>query len=142
MPRVPPPPLFPTVCLALVAALGTITGGCLSLGDPTSERDVSGEMMFDGLVRTYRLHVPEGYDPVAATPLLFAFHGVPGTGEDMQAISGFDAVADALRFLVAYPDATSDWAEGCDGCARADGEGVNDVASPWPSSIALLRDGM
>jgi polyhydroxybutyrate depolymerase len=58
----------------------------------------------DGRSRTYRLYVPRSLADGAAAPLLVALHGGGGTGEQFQRTAGFDGLAEANRFLVAYPD--------------------------------------
>jgi polyhydroxybutyrate depolymerase len=60
-------------------------------------------------VRAAVVHVPPAYDGVSPLPLLLAFHGSGSTGEEMQAETGLDAVADSLAFIVAYPDGAPNW---------------------------------
>ncbi|MFQ5571432.1 MAG: alpha/beta hydrolase family esterase [Rhodothermales bacterium] len=91
-------------------------------GDNFSDVLVSG-----GLMRAYAVHVPGSYREDEPVPLLIAFHGVPDTGEGLRRGTGLDDLADEMGWVIAYPNATSDWAEGCDGCARADREGVDDI---------------
>jgi polyhydroxybutyrate depolymerase len=97
----------------------------------------------DGLVRTYRLYVPRSLTKRSA-PLLVAMHGRGGSAKGFESSSGFDGLAEANRFLVAYPDGTfsSDevggrvWnAGGCCGSARQAFDNVNDVRF-----ISLLID--
>lgn len=57
--------------------------------------------------RAYRLYVPEGYDASKPTALLVVLHGCHQTHEDIQKITGFDALADNEQFLVLYPYVTS-----------------------------------
>ncbi|MEC7947408.1 MAG: hypothetical protein VX265_07540 [Myxococcota bacterium] len=51
--------------------------------------------------RTFRLHLPADYDGSGATPLLFAFHGNGGTGEEF--ISPFAPPVDGGAFVGVYP---------------------------------------
>lgn len=60
----------------------------------------------DGRTRSYRLYVPRSLPRDRAVPLLVALHGGFGSGEQFEANSGFDALADSHRFIVAYPDGT------------------------------------
>jgi polyhydroxybutyrate depolymerase len=53
--------------------------------------------------RTYRLHVPAGYNPQTPLPLILVFHGHGGTAASMEAATGFSTLADQQRFLVVYP---------------------------------------
>jgi polyhydroxybutyrate depolymerase len=54
--------------------------------------------------RTFAYYAPASLPP--APPLLIAFHGSGGTGEQLRGQTGyaFDRVADANGFVVAYPD--------------------------------------
>jgi polyhydroxybutyrate depolymerase len=52
--------------------------------------------------RYYHVHVPEHPELGPAAPLVLAFHGSGQTGEDLQARSGLNAVADAQGFIVVY----------------------------------------
>lgn len=55
--------------------------------------------------RTYTLHIPADLAADAAPPLVIVLHSASSSGKAVQAISGFDAEADAHGFIVAYPDA-------------------------------------
>ncbi|OBI45519.1 PHB depolymerase family esterase [Mycobacterium sp. E796] len=88
-----------------------------------SARDLAGTLRSGGMDRTYTLHVPPG-DPVA---LVLSLHGGGGTGTGQQGLTDFDAVADANRLLVAYPDGyDKSWADGR-GASPADRHHVDDV---------------
>jgi polyhydroxybutyrate depolymerase len=45
----------------------------------TKPGDYTFTIQHDGLTRTYRIHVPAGYDPATPAPLLFALHGGGGS---------------------------------------------------------------
>lgn len=79
-----------------------------------------------GRTRTYQIFVPNSVRSDVPAPIMISLHGSPGSGSDMRGISGFDQVARSLQTIMVYPDATSDWAEGCD-CTQADVGGVDDV---------------
>jgi polyhydroxybutyrate depolymerase len=73
-------------------------------------------IVFDGLARTYRIHIPSGL-PVNSTPaLLFVLHGGGGTGEGMERSltrGGFNTLADEQDFIVVYPDGfEKNWNDG------------------------------
>lgn len=57
--------------------------------------------------RAYRLYVPKGHDASKPSALLVVLHGCHQTHEDIQKITGFDAIADREQFLVLYPYVTS-----------------------------------
>jgi polyhydroxybutyrate depolymerase len=60
----------------------------------------------DGLVRSYELHVPTGYDGTQALPLVFVLHGGYGNGTGMQYVTGYSDLADTEDFFVVYPNGT------------------------------------
>lgn len=70
------------------------------------------EIEFDGVMRSFGLHVPAGYDTTVCNPVLLFLHGTdPGpTERDVQATymagSGWDTIAAQHKFLVAYPVGT------------------------------------
>ena len=113
--------------LILVMAMGFgVLSGCSSSGDAEGEDFV--DLIVSGeLDRSFTAYVPASYRDDRATPLMIAFHGVPGVGEGLRRQTNLDDLADRMGWIIAYPNATSDWAEGCDGCARSDREGVDDV---------------
>jgi len=62
------------------------------------------------LTRTYILHIPPGLDSTQALPLVFVFHGIPQTSQDVQIMTGFNAVSDRNGFILVYPDGVDkDW---------------------------------
>jgi polyhydroxybutyrate depolymerase len=68
----------------------------------------------DGRIRRYRLYVPTAIGPGRPGPLVVALHGGLGTAAQFEANSGFDGLAEANGFVVAYPDGIG---------ARPDGSG-------------------
>ena len=57
--------------------------------------------------RVYRVYVPDGFDASKPSALLVVLHGCHQSHEDIQRITGFDALADSEQFLVVYPYVTS-----------------------------------
>ena len=103
------------------AAMGTVTEHTLRTAD--------------GLQRTYRLFVPAGL--AGKAPFLIALHGGLGSGLQFEANSGFDGLATANGFIVAYPDGVTRFADGSGGvrtwnggkcCGPAVTRNVDDVA--------------
>ena len=88
---------------ALIAGLTVML--CLALWRPnaTAAGDPVESIVAGGVVRTYLLHLPTG-GVTPRMPLVLAFHGGGGTGAGMRGLTGFDARADRLRVIVAYPD--------------------------------------
>ncbi len=83
--------------------------------------------------RPYTLHVPSGYDPTKATPLVVMFHGYSVDGPSEELYMGLTAASDASTFLYAYGDGTVDkmgyrfW-NATNACCDLDGIPVDDVA--------------
>jgi polyhydroxybutyrate depolymerase len=88
--------LLPAVALA--AACGA--GGTAT---PASGPHTTGTITVDGILRDYILYTPPGLrsKPV---PLLLALHGGQQYGDAMEQITGFDSLAEADGFIVAYPN--------------------------------------
>ncbi len=74
---------------------------------PTLGRDLSETIQFGGLQRTYRVHLPPQFDGKSKWPVLIVFHGFANDSHSMEALTGFDAIADREKFLVVYPDGVS-----------------------------------
>lgn len=53
--------------------------------------------------RDYLVHVPDRYDPAVPTPLVISLHAAAMWPAHQRHASGWDRVADANGFLVAYP---------------------------------------
>lgn len=62
------------------------------------------------LTRSYRQYLPSGFNPQTeqGLPLIIAFHGI---GDNMTNFSnvGFDNIADTARFIVVYPQGTTNF---------------------------------
>jgi polyhydroxybutyrate depolymerase len=57
-----------------------------------------------GVVRTFLLTIPVGYDPNAPTPLVLNFHGSGSSAAEQSAYSQLDAKGMQRGFIVATPD--------------------------------------
>ena len=68
----------------------------------TYEREL--DIKANGFYRSYRVHVPPGYDAEKPMPLVVVIHGAFDTAEGMETFSGFSALADQKDFLVLYPN--------------------------------------
>lgn len=67
-------------------------------------------LQHDGVERSFFVHVPPG--TADSYPLLIALHPYSSSGLAMAALTGFDAIADAEGFIVAYPNSADDnWGE-------------------------------
>jgi polyhydroxybutyrate depolymerase len=87
---------------------------------------------YNALRRTFLLHIPPGYRPDTPLPLVVVVHGAFSTANKIEKETGFSALADVERFLVAYPEGIGlfglfqHWNAGhC--CGRAAAEQADDV---------------
>ncbi|MCP4418997.1 MAG: prolyl oligopeptidase family serine peptidase [Chloroflexi bacterium] len=81
----------------------------------------------DGRNRHYILHVPTAVSANHPLPLVIVLHGGYGSGARMQKGVGFDAYADELGFLTAYPDAhKAHWHDGRNAAALSTDD-IDDV---------------
>jgi polyhydroxybutyrate depolymerase len=60
-------------------------------------------LTFNGVARTYRLHVPAAFQKNISA-LVIVLHGSGGNGLGMEIGTGFSSLADQVGFAVAYPD--------------------------------------
>lgn len=115
--------ILPVLCLLLVSCLNA----------KTADDDSTDSIVFDGLNRTYLLHIPPSYDKTKPLPLLIALHGGGGTGKNMVKLSrgGLDKLSDKKGFVVVYPDGIEkQWNDGRTGeevKSRAHKENIDDV---------------
>lgn len=56
-------------------------------------------------MRDFRLVVPPGIDGSQPVPLVFAFHGLGDSKENISRYSGFEALAARQKFIAVFPDA-------------------------------------
>lgn len=77
------------------------SSGC---GVPASPGDSIGEVDTPDGPRSYRLHVPKGYDPRRAAALVLSFHGYAQTAEQQDAYSELPALSDAKGFVLVTPE--------------------------------------
>lgn len=75
--------------------------------------------------RTTHVHHPDGAP--AGAPLVIVLHGAGGSGTQVEADLGWDALADRSGFVVAYPDGLDGTWNGGDCCGQARSRGVDDV---------------
>jgi len=90
------------------------------------------EIQFQNLTRHYNVHVPASYDGSNQVPLVLDFHGWTSNPAQQQGLSGFQQLADAVGFIVAYPEGYDpagtqrSWNAGtC--CSPASTSGLDDV---------------
>jgi len=61
-------------------------------------------IIHDGIVRTFKLHVPASYSVNTKTALVIVLHGYTITATDMENGTGMSEKADAEGFIVVYPN--------------------------------------
>ena len=97
-----PTGLLAIVLLLLNVACAKSVETCFD--ETVTAQDYQCALKYDGLRRTFRAHLPSGYDPSRPAPLVFAFHGGIGTGKFMERHTGLNAVANENYFVAVYPD--------------------------------------
>jgi polyhydroxybutyrate depolymerase len=80
-----------------------VAGG-VSTQNSMTPGDSRQSIQWDGLERTFLLHIPTGYDGSKPLPLVFVLHGAGGNGKSMENLTGLSAKADAENFIVVYPN--------------------------------------
>ena len=132
--------------VAAIVATFVLAVSCSTYG-PTFAGDANGwpignsdhAVAVASLTRTFTVHVPprRRLNPAGVTvpwPLVIVLHGSAGDASVIEHESGMDSLADAQRFLVAYPNGTggafglypSDWNAGtC--CGAANRDGIDDL---------------
>ncbi len=107
------------------AACGRQEDGMDGEGKAAGTRDISASLQYDGVERTYLLHLPPSYNGEDELPMVFVFHGGGGGGEGMARVTHMSDVADERGFIAVYPDGIDkNWNDG-----RPEiNPGINDVA--------------
>lgn len=92
--------------MMIIIFLISLFSGCIRRipDDPNTSVE---SITFDGLKRSYRIHVPQNLNNSNPAPLLFVLHGGGGDGERMEeqlTEFGFNKLSDNYGFIVVYPD--------------------------------------
>jgi len=64
-------------------------------------------LTYQGVDRSYRIHVPAGLPPGEEVPLVVGLHGGLGSGQQFEEANHVDEVADEGGFIAVYPDGTT-----------------------------------
>jgi polyhydroxybutyrate depolymerase len=65
-------------------------------------------LIHDGLIRTYRLHIPPGYNPDSLYPMVINMHGLGSNAFEEEVYTAFDSVADTAGIIVVYPNGVNE----------------------------------
>jgi len=88
--------------IVILLSILTITGAAqdVQAGDRIES------MVYDGLTRTYRIHIAASFSKTLSPSLLLVLHGGGGTGKGMVTLTraGFDSLSEREGFIVVYPD--------------------------------------
>jgi polyhydroxybutyrate depolymerase len=72
---------------------------------PTVDLEYYDAMLFDGLERTFFVHLPENYNTAMTYPIVFAMHGGGRLGyEGIEGQSQLSDLSDSENFIVVYPE--------------------------------------
>jgi polyhydroxybutyrate depolymerase len=105
-----------SLCLAPATALAVFTPG-----------NNTRTLTHDSELRAYNVYAPPSYPDTSPVPLVVDLHGFSSNKEQQQGISGWQAKADDLGLLVAYPDGLDNsWNAGvcCGGAVTNDEDDV------------------
>ena len=115
-----------------------LLAGCIATfpeipNPPTGSYRVSTSITYNLSDRTFLLHVPPYYTTNTPLPLVVVLHGAFSSGSQTETETGFSALADTKRFLIAYPEGIwifglfQHWNAGhC--CGKAASSHVDDVS--------------
>ncbi len=73
---------------------------------PERLREFHDALVGDGREDTWYEYIPAGYDPANKTPLVISLHGGLMTGWGQAIYTSWTMMAEALDFIVAFPDAS------------------------------------
>lgn len=100
--------------------------GCGMMGLNVSA-DENATMMHDGAMREYIVHYPKNYDPQKPIPFLFNLHGYTSTNTSQRMYTNMNAKADAVGFIVVYPQGLDNSFNAGDCCGNSSMNDVDDV---------------
>ena len=98
----------------LIIFLTTLSGCVHKI--PEDPNTFEREFLFDGLQRTYKIHIPPSLPENSTPALIFVLHGGGGTGDGMErslTLGGFNTLSDENNFIVVYPNGIErNWNDG------------------------------
>lgn len=116
--------------LVLLAALACRLETSASPSSEAATKTTEGQISSGGVIRTYRLHVPEGFQPANSYPLVLNFHGSGSNALEEENLTDMSAEADAAGFFVVYPQGLDErWNTGPGPDGQADRQFVRDLVA-------------
>ncbi|HIG99102.1 MAG TPA: prolyl oligopeptidase family serine peptidase [Thermoplasmata archaeon] len=107
--------IIPVILIGILCVLPIVLTGCLKK-IPEDPHTVERTIVSDGLLRTYRIHIPPDLPENSTPSLLFVLHGGGGTGEGMErslTLGGFNVLSEEQNIVVVYPDGIEkNWNDG------------------------------
>ena len=97
-----------TTITVLVALLGSLSAPAEAQGPRFPPGDYERTMTFDGLERSFRLHIPPGANSGDPAPLVVGLHGLGSDSELFATFTKMNDKADELGFIMLYPDGTGE----------------------------------
>ena len=120
------------IVLLTIGTLLAVSAGCRQ---PEAEPLYRGaqSIQWDGLERTFNVHLPPSYTASQDWPVVVVLHGGGGSASQVERSTGFSDTADEEGFIAVYPNGTGffdsallTWNAGhC--CGYALGNGIDDV---------------
>jgi polyhydroxybutyrate depolymerase len=89
----------------IVLVIPLLTVACTA-AEPLGAGDHFRSLELGSQKRTYRIHVPPGYNAARPMPLVLALHGATMSARAMEGFSGLSKKADEAGFIVVYPNGT------------------------------------
>ncbi|MCK4554808.1 hypothetical protein KAU19_07710, partial [Candidatus Parcubacteria bacterium] len=68
--------------------------------------DYDFSLVYDGLTRAYKVHVPSSYNKNKPSPMILAFHGGGGNADGAPEYFRLNEKSDEVNFIVVYPEGT------------------------------------
>jgi polyhydroxybutyrate depolymerase len=98
--------------ISYVTIISVITvalfSGCISSNrSPSNQTSTDQSLTFDGRIRTYRVHLPSGYNNSDQYPLVIVLHGGMGDTMNIEQSTKMSNKADEEDFIVVYPNGTA-----------------------------------
>jgi polyhydroxybutyrate depolymerase len=79
---------------------------CLFIFINSNSAQINSGFTFESINRTYIVYLPTSYTSTSNMPLVFVLHGFTQTANGIMSYSGFNAIAEANKFIAVYPNGT------------------------------------